>query len=111
MSPTFRQAVSNVALIADVHTDLGAGRVLEEATGLLQDVLMVLPEPGTQRMLLVVGAGIAHYEFLQPAAERLSDTAWRAKLASSPAPARDAFSRAYVVETRPGAAPALRADR
>jgi hypothetical protein len=83
----------------DVHADLAAGTVLEEAIGGADDMYLVLREPLSGRLVLAVGAAIAHYEFTQPAALLLTDEAWRARLAKSPPP-RHAFTSAYLESPR-----------
>jgi len=87
----------DVAFAADVHTDATGARVLEEATGDLDDVYMLMREPKSGRLVLAVGVSLPHYEFPQPAASRLSDDAWRARLHAASPPDRDAFASAYVV--------------
>ena len=94
-----KTGAANLSVIADVHANLVSGRVLEEATGPLREVLIVLQEPATHRLVLTIGASLPHFELVQPATERLSDTAWRAKL-STAAPERDAFARPYVSENQ-----------
>ena len=87
---------ADVTLAADVHLDVGSSRVLEEATGYLDDMYLLVREPVTGRMILAVGASIAHYELAQPASLRLSDGAWRARLGTSPPP-RNSFTSVYLV--------------
>jgi hypothetical protein len=79
----------------DVHADLGAGTVLEEAIGGADDMYVVIREPTSGRLVLAVGAAIAQYEFTQPAPLLLTDEAWRARLSKSPPP-RHAFASAYL---------------
>jgi hypothetical protein len=69
------------ARVVDVHTDLGARTVLEEATGNPETLYLVVREPGSGRLVLAAGATIPHTELVQPLGGRLSDEAWRAKLA------------------------------
>jgi hypothetical protein len=45
-----------------------------------------------------VGASLSHYEFVQPAALRLTDIGWRARLQAGSAPSRDVYAKAYVVD-------------
>jgi hypothetical protein len=91
---------ADVSLAADVHTDIGAGRTLEETTGDLDDLYIAVREPRTGRMVLAVGASLPHYEFAQPVTSRLSDDAWRARLHAASPPERDAFTRGYVVAAK-----------
>jgi hypothetical protein len=82
----------------DVHTDLAPARALEEAVGALDEIYMVMLEPRSRRLILAVGASLPHYEFAQPSALRLTDSAWRARLQAGSPPPRDAFTKSYVVE-------------
>jgi hypothetical protein len=90
-------------LVVDVHTDLAANRVLEEGIGAIDDLYMVVREPTTGRMLLTLGAAIAHHELAQPAALRMTDDEWRARILANP-PARAAWTDAYVVGSGSGKA-------
>jgi hypothetical protein len=83
-------------LVADVHADAANARVLEEAVGAIDDLFLVVREPGTARLVLALGASLAHHELVQPAALRLGDGEWRARLAASPPP-RAPWTSAYVV--------------
>ncbi len=95
-----RSGEADVPLIVDVHIDVEGARVLEEATGPIDDLYLVVREPGSGRLVLAVGASSAHYEFAQPAALRLTDEAWRARLRAGSAPPRQGFSLAYVADGR-----------
>jgi hypothetical protein len=88
---------ADVPLAVDVHTDLGPARALEEATGPLDDLYLVVPEPRTRRLVLAIGARIPHYEVLEPAAQRLTDTVWRARVQAGGLPPAQAFVNGYVV--------------
>jgi hypothetical protein len=101
--------MADVPMAIDVHTDLAPARALEEATGDVDQIYMVLAEPKTKRLVLAVGAAIAHYELVQPAALRLTDTSWRARLQSGNAPPRDAITSSYLAPTS-SAAPAASAS-
>jgi len=100
---------ADVPLAIDVHTDLAPARALEEATGDVDEIYMVLAEPKTHTLVLAVGASVSHYELVQPAALRLTDTSWRARLQSGNAPPRDAFTSSYLTPA-PSAAPAASAS-
>jgi uncharacterized protein DUF3160 len=71
---------ADVPLATGVHLDVSSGRVLEEATGRIEEAWMVVREPGTHRLWLALGASIPHHELVQPASQRLSDSAWRTRL-------------------------------
>jgi hypothetical protein len=101
-----RVALSGAAdtpIAIDVHTDLAPARALEEAVGYADELYMVMLEPRTRKLVLAIGASLPHYEFAQPSALRLSDGAWRARLAAGSPPPRDAFAKAYAVERAPAA--------
>jgi len=70
-------------LVADVHTDTNTNQVLEEATGYVRLVVVAYRQPDGS---LVLGAGpvFSYYEFKQPMSQRLTDEAWREKLAEDP---------------------------
>jgi hypothetical protein len=82
---------ADVSLAVDVHTDLPSARALVEACGDLDDVTLVMREPGTGRLVVAAGVAATHYELTEPAATRMTDATWRARLHGSPPPARDAF--------------------
>jgi len=96
---------ADTPLAADVHADLAPARVLEEATGWVDEAYMVVAEPRSRRLVVAIGAAIPHYDLVQPAALRLGDIAWRARLQAGGAPARAAWTRAYVVDKAPPPAP------
>jgi hypothetical protein len=89
--------VADVPLAVDVHTDRPTGRVLVEGLGRVEEAWMVVREPQTHRMWLAVGASIPHAELVEPAGQRPSDGAWRARLLADGDPAPTALERAYLV--------------
>jgi hypothetical protein len=91
---------ADVPLAIDVHTDLQSGRALEETTGWVGEVWMVMREPGTRKLWLAVGASIPQHELVQPAGRRLTDGAWRAKLAAEGEPAPSPVTQPYVLSPR-----------
>jgi hypothetical protein len=87
---------AEVPIAIDVHADTRSARVLEEALGSLEEVWMVVREPGHPGLYrLVVGASIPHYELVAPAAERLSDASWRARMVRTGEPPPGPLLRAY----------------
>ena len=86
---------ASLELSADLHTDLGSARVVTLATGPLEALHAIVREPDTGRLIHAVGAHWPAYELAQPATLRLSDTAWRARLAAGSAPPRFAFTGAF----------------
>lgn len=61
-------------VVADVHTDLNSGKVLEEAVGRID--LIVVAFPTSNGTALVVGPVMSYYEFKHPMADRLTDEKW-----------------------------------
>jgi hypothetical protein len=66
-----------------VHTDTNTNQVLEEATGYVRLIVVAYRQPDGS---VVLGAGpvFSYYEFKQPMSQRLTDEAWREKLAEDP---------------------------
>ena len=93
---------ADVRLIADVHVDGASSRVLEEGTGPVEEAWLAMREPRTHRLWVALGAWIAHGELQQPAARRLTDGAWRARLIVDGSPPAGALERGYA--TDPGVA-------
>jgi hypothetical protein len=87
---------ADVPLAVAVHVDVPSEFALEEATGRIEEAWMVMREPATHRLLLALGASIPHYELVQPAAHRLSDSAWRARLQTDGEPPPSQLARDYV---------------
>ncbi len=64
----------STVLVADVHTDLNSGQVLEEAVGKIDMIVVAFPTPnGTA---LMVGPVLTYYEFKHPLKDRLTDEKW-----------------------------------
>ncbi|MBI2302848.1 MAG: DUF3160 domain-containing protein, partial [Armatimonadetes bacterium] len=53
--------------------------------------------PFKNRLVAFRGASFSYYEFRQPAAERLADAAWQAKLAAGTAPDMPVWTRSYLL--------------
>lgn len=83
-------------LVADVATDPN-GTVLEEATGYIDEIYVIVPVEGNLK--IAKGGVYSHYEFTQPLAERLTDTQWREKLSAGEAPERAEWHESFFVET------------
>lgn len=62
------------ALVADVATDPN-GQVLEEATGKIDTIYVIVPVEGKLR--IAKGGVFSYYEFPWPMTDRLTDTKWR----------------------------------
>ena len=70
-------------LVADVHTDTNTNQALEEATGYVRLIVVAYRQPDGS-VVLGVGPVFSYYEFKQPISQRLTDEAWREKLAEDP---------------------------
>ena len=68
------------ALVADVATDPN-GQVLEEATGFISTIYVLVPWEGGKRKMMSGGV-YSYYEFPWPMSDRLTDTKWREILRS-----------------------------
>lgn len=88
----------DVPLVVDVHTDRPSGRALEETLGRIEELWTVMREPESHRLWLAVGASIPHAERTQPAAQRASDGAWRARIAAEGDAPAEALEQKYLVK-------------
>jgi hypothetical protein len=70
-------------LVADVHTDTNTNQALEEATGYVRLIVVAYRQPDGS-VVLGAGPAFSYYEFKQPISQRLTDEAWREKLAEDP---------------------------
>ncbi|WP_406658098.1 DUF3160 domain-containing protein [Methanolobus sp. ZRKC2] len=82
-------------IVADVHTDINSGNVLEEGVGYV-DMIVVAYKLPDGRIIIGAGPVMTHYEFEQPMSERLTDEAWREMLESS-LPSKAEFSGSFSV--------------
>jgi len=71
------KADSDMALIADVHTDANAAKVLEVAVGRPLHLTVVVPQ--ADGPVAFQGAAFSYYEFKEPMDNRLTDEAWQAR--------------------------------
>ncbi|RLG18184.1 dTDP-glucose 4,6-dehydratase, partial [Candidatus Micrarchaeota archaeon] len=70
-------------IIADVHTDMNSGAVLEEGTGYVKFIVVAYKVPDG-RILIGAGPVLSYYEFKHPMSDRLTDEKWRELLSSDP---------------------------
>lgn len=93
-----------VPVVAELMVEGSADRVLSTATGLVEQAVTVAREPGTGRLVLAVGAHVAHHELVEPRAQKSTDASHRARFredrdASAPrkaaAPARGAYTSTF----------------
>jgi hypothetical protein len=94
---------TELELAVDLHTDTAAARVRTLGTGPLEALHTIAREPGTGRLVHAVGAHVPAYEIVQPAALRLSDGAFRARLRAGSTPPRFAFTDAFRIDAAPPA--------
>lgn len=86
------------AIIADVATEPNSGNVLLVGIGPVHELLAVAPIPqadGSLAYTVVRGGVFSYYEFASP--QRLTDEAWRERLAAGNAPAQPAFVGGFTV--------------
>ncbi|MCC7492304.1 MAG: DUF3160 domain-containing protein [Fimbriimonadaceae bacterium] len=87
----------NMALATDVHTSFD--QVLQEAIGPACELWVVAPFKN--RLLAFRGATFSYWEFVGPAAERLTDEAWQEALAIGKAPAQPDWVRKVILPPGP----------
>jgi|HigsolmetaAR202D_1030399.scaffolds.fasta_scaffold03553_2 Protein of unknown function (DUF3160). len=85
-----------VAVVADVATDIETQQVLEEGVGRVFTIYVVVPIEG--QLVLTKGGVFSHYEFIQPMSSRLSDEKWRELLDAGQAPPLEDWKKAMMVE-------------
>lgn len=83
------------AIVADVATDPN-GQVLEEGTGKISEIYVVVPIDGKLR--IAKGGVYSYYEFTWPMSDRLTDKKWRELLNSGQAPALPSWTDAFVAK-------------
>lgn len=88
---------TNAPVVADVATDPGEGKVLEEGTGYISEIFAVVPIDGKLR--IAKGGVYSYYEFTQPMSDRLTDEAWKTMLKdASKAPALPEWTNSFVAK-------------
>ena len=83
------------AIVADVATNPN-GQVLEEGTGKISEIYVVVPVDGKLR--IAKGGVYSYYEFTWPMSDRLTDKKWRELLNSGQAPALPSWTDAFVAK-------------
>lgn len=84
------------AVVADVATNPGGGQVLEEATGYIFNIYVVVPVDGQLR--IAKGGVYSYYEFPWPLQDRLTDTRWHKMLADGQAPPLPEWTRVFMTQ-------------
>lgn len=80
------------ALISDVATDPN-GQVLQEGTGYINEIYVVVPVAGSLR--IARGAVYSYYEFTWPSKDRLTDEKWKNILQEGLAPDTPSWAKSY----------------
>jgi hypothetical protein len=70
------------ALVADIHTNIAEGLVVEEAVGKVDLIVVVCPAADGS-VFIATGPVLSYYEFKHPMSDRLTDESWRLMLESS----------------------------
>ncbi|MBI5816842.1 MAG: DUF3160 domain-containing protein [Candidatus Yonathbacteria bacterium] len=83
------------AIVADVATNPN-GQVLEEGTGKISEIYVVVPVDGKLR--IAKGGVYSYYEFPWPLSDRLTDTKWRELLNSGQAPALPSWTNSFMAK-------------
>ncbi|TFG30885.1 DUF3160 domain-containing protein [Candidatus Thorarchaeota archaeon] len=84
----------DMAVIADVHTDVNTGQVLEEGVGRPFVILAAVYVNGA--VVLTQGAVMSYYEFTWPIEDRLTDEAWQEMLNQGEEPSLPAWTESYI---------------
>jgi hypothetical protein len=84
-------------LVADVHTDVNSGQVLEEGLGYV-DLALVAYKIPEGSIILGAGPTLSYYEFKQPMNDRLTDEQWKEMLEQGQQPSRPDWINSFYVE-------------
>jgi len=84
-------------LVADVHTDVNSGQVLEEGLGYV-DFALVAYKVSDGSIILGAGPTLGYYEFKQPMSDRLTDEQWKDMLEQGQQPSRPDWIDSFYVE-------------
>ena len=84
------------ALVADVATNSDGGQVLEEATGSIFDICVVVPVDG--KLKIAAGGIYSYYEFPWPLNDRLTDTKWREMQKNGQTPPLPGWTNAFIAQ-------------
>ncbi|MHC1605426.1 MAG: DUF3160 domain-containing protein [Candidatus Methanofastidiosia archaeon] len=90
------EADKSNALIADVHTDVNSGKVLEEGIGYPFSILVVVNV--NDRIYIVKGPVFSYFEFKHPLDDRLTDEKWQEMLKTGDAPGIPGWAKNFVID-------------
>jgi hypothetical protein len=94
------EADEDMAVVADVHSDLFLRKCLQEGVGHAYHIFVVVPVGN--KLYLTRGSVFSHYEFAQPISERLSDEEWQEWLETDKAPAPPEWTLSFRAEDKSG---------
>ncbi|TFG97815.1 DUF3160 domain-containing protein, partial [Candidatus Thorarchaeota archaeon] len=100
MMPTDDELTSDadddMAVIADVHSDVNSGTVLEEGVGRPSVILVAVYVDG--QVILTQGAVMSYFEFTWPMEDRLTDEAWQDMIELGTEPPLPSWTESFVIE-------------
>jgi len=85
---------SQMALVADVHTDVNTKQVLEEGVGNPLKLFIVVPV--NNKPYLMEGATFSYYEFKENMSNRLTDEQWQERIKNNELPDMQKWFRDFV---------------
>lgn len=88
------------ALVTDVATDTNGQRVLQEATGYINDIYVIVPIDGKLR--IAKGGVYSYYEFPWEQSNRLTDEEWKTMLQQGNIPKAPGWTKLYTAESSNG---------
>ena len=100
-SPEIMQKITSgtderIDLIADVHTDLTTGKVLEEGVGSPFNILVIVNDGKGKR--LCHGGLFSYYEFKHPLDDRLTDEKWQKMASEDQRPSQPDWVEGFTVK-------------
>lgn len=83
-------------IVADVHTDVNTGQVLEEGVGSPFNIYVIIND--TQGVRICRGAVFSYYEFKHPMEDRLTDEKWQEMGEKRERPTQPDWVKSFVAE-------------
>ena len=90
------EADKDMAVVVDIHTS--SGFVLEEGVGRAAAIYVIVPTGGKLR--LTRGGIFTHYEFKQPASNRLTDEQWQKRLKAGKVPELAPWIKSFFIQKK-----------
>ncbi|MBD3265372.1 DUF3160 domain-containing protein, partial [bacterium] len=85
----------SMAVIADVHTDINSGKVLEVGVGYPLNLYVIVG--AGDDLNVMVGSAFSYYEFKHPMDDRLTDEAWNKMLEKGAQPVQEPWMDSYLI--------------